>query len=170
LRALAVKLKLRQRAQRLPRPNLQQNLVGLAQQLADAVAEAHDTHHPIASSLYYEDQKREAKRRAGHFIEQRLPRFLGYFERVVADNARGKGYAIGKSMSYVDLSIFQLLSGLQYAFPNGMRKLEKKLPRILALQHTVAGAPRIAAYLSSQRRLAFNEQGIFRHYPELDAQ
>ncbi|HZP88788.1 MAG TPA: glutathione S-transferase [Burkholderiales bacterium] len=136
--------------------------------IADLVTEVHDTHHPIASSLYYEDQKREAKRRAKHLVSERLPKYLGYFEGVIADNARGKGFMIGNALSYVDLSMFQLLAGLQYAFPNNVAKLAKRLPRLAALQDLVAEQPRIAAYLASDRRLPFNEQGIFRHYPELD--
>lgn len=136
--------------------------------VTDFVAEVHDTHHPIASSLYYQEQKREAKRRTGHFLAERLPKFMLYFEQVAALNTRGKGYMVGRSLSYVDLSMFQLVAGLQYAFPNAMRKLANKLPRLLALQETVTQAPRIAAYLASERRLDFNEQGIFRHYPALD--
>src|SRR5205085_11594340 len=32
--------------------------------IADLVVEAHDTHHPVGSGLYYEEQKPESKRRA----------------------------------------------------------------------------------------------------------
>lgn len=137
--------------------------------VTDFVAEIHDTHHPIANSLYYDEQKREAKRRTDHFLAERLPKFMLYFEQVAVGNARGKGHMIGRSLSYVDLSMFQLVAGLQYAFPNAMRKLARKLPRLLALHETVAQAPRMATYLASPRRLDFNEQGIFRHYAELDA-
>lgn len=137
--------------------------------VTDFVAEIHDTHHPIASSLYYAEQKREAKRRTGHFLAERLPKFMLYFEQAAAGNARGKGHMLGRSLSYVDLSMFQLVAGLQYAFPTAMRRLARKLPRLTALHETVAQVPRVAAYLASERRLDFNEQGIFRHYAELDA-
>jgi glutathione S-transferase len=128
--------------------------------IADWLTEVHDTHHPIASSLYYEDQGPEAKRRAPIFLSERLPKFLGYFEA----NARESG-----RISYVDLSLFQMLEGLRYAFPKAMRRLELEHPRLVALHDRVARRPGIRAYLDSDRRLPFNQQGIFRHYPELDA-
>jgi len=135
----------------------------------DMVVEAHDTHHPIAGSLYYEDQKAEALQRAPTFIALRLPKFLGYFERVLGANAAGKGQVlVGGSLSYVDLALFQLVAGLTYAFPRALAALAPQVPRVLALHAAVAGRPRIAAYLASPRRIPFNEQGIFRHYPELD--
>ena len=136
--------------------------------LADLVVEAHDTHHPIASSLYYEDQRREAKRRATDFIARRLPKFLGYFERVLENNPRGPAHLVSSQVTYADLSLFQVVAGLQYAFPNAMARLSRRHPRVLALARSVAERKRIAAYLASKRRLPFNEQGIFRHYPELD--
>lgn len=136
--------------------------------IADFVTEIHDVHHPIASSLYYHQQKREARRYAGHFLAERLPKFLGYFEEVLASNARGKGHVVGKALSYVDLSMFQLVSGLRYAFPNAMARTAADIPRLLALHERVAAHPSLAAYLESERRLDFNENGIFRHYPELD--
>ena len=136
--------------------------------IADLVAEVHDTHHPIASSLYYEDQRREAKRRAADLRERRLPKFLGYFERVLARGARG-GWLAGARIGYADLSMFQVIEGLRYAFPNAMPPLEAQCPRLVALHDRVLARPRIAAYLASPRRLEFNEQGIFRHYRELDA-
>jgi glutathione S-transferase len=135
--------------------------------LADVVAEVHDTHHPIASSLYYEDQKREARRKAADVIAHRLPKYLGYFERVLANNARG-AWLVGTRVTYADLSLFQLVAGLQYAFPKAMKRLARRHPRVMSLHDAVAARPRIAAYLASPRRIAFNEQGIFRHYPELD--
>jgi glutathione S-transferase len=134
--------------------------------VTDFVAEAHDVHHPIASSLYYEDQKREAARRAGHFVRERVPKFLGYFERVVDRN--GGRHAIGRGTSYVDLSLFQVMAGMRYAFPRAMARLERKLPRLAALHDRVAARPRLAAYLASERRLPFSTEGLFRHYPELD--
>jgi glutathione S-transferase len=125
--------------------------------IADWLAEVHDTHHPIASSLYYEDQKREAKRRAAIFRAERLPKFLRYFER-----------SLDERFSYVHLSLFQMVEGLRYAFPRAMRKQERRYPRLMRIHHRVAARPRLAAYLSSERRIAFNQHGIFRRYPELD--
>ena len=136
--------------------------------LADLVSEAHDVHHPIAGSLYYEDQKREAKRRAGHFRGERVPKYLGYFERVLESNPGGDRFMIGKSLTYVDLSMFQLIAGLSYALPRAMESLSRKHPRLMALHQRVQDRPRIAAYLASDRRLPFNQHGIFRRYPELD--
>ena len=137
--------------------------------VADWVAEVHDTHHPISGSLYYEEQKREAKRRAKNFRAERLPKFLGYFEQVLRRNPKGTGYLVNKTVSYVDLSIFQTIAGLRYAYPRAMARLERKHPRVVALHDRVSARRRIAAYLSSPRRLPFNQQDIFRHYPELDA-
>ena len=135
--------------------------------LADLVVEAHDVHHPIGANFYYEDQKKESKRRAGDFIESRIPKFLRYFERVLEDN-KSKQHLVGRSVSYADLSLFQVMAGLDYAFPRTMRRVKDKYPRVLALHAAVAKRPRIAGYLASDRRIPFNEQGIFRHYPELD--
>ncbi|HWO41482.1 MAG TPA: glutathione S-transferase [Candidatus Eisenbacteria bacterium] len=134
--------------------------------IADWLAEVHDTHHPIGGGLYYEEQKREAKRRAADFRGERLPKFLGYFERVLA-NSRGD-YMVGARLSYVDLSMFQMISGLRYAFPRAMARLETKHRRLVRLHDRVAASPRLAAYLRSERRLPFNQQDIFRRYPELD--
>ena len=125
--------------------------------IADWLAEVHDTHHPIASSLYYEDQKREARRRARIFLAERLPQFMRYFERE-ADTR----------FSYLHLSLFQMIEGLRYAFPRAMSRTERKYPRLIRLHDQVAARPRLARYLASERRLPFNQQGIFRHYPELD--
>jgi len=138
--------------------------------IADLVDEAHDTHHPIASSLYYEDQRPEAKRRAADFLASRAPKYLGYFERVLAQNPAGDKHLVGARLTYSDLSLFQIVAGLRYAFPRAMARLEKKHKRVTALHDRVAARPRIAAYLASERRIPFNEQGIFRHYPELDRQ
>ncbi|MDE2155116.1 MAG: glutathione S-transferase [Xanthomonadaceae bacterium] len=133
--------------------------------ISDIVAEVHDSHHPVAGRLYYADQRAEAKRRAADLRETRLPEFLGYFENVLQ---RGGGRHPLREHSYVDLSLFQLMAGLDYAFPRAMRRLGRDLPRLRALGKRVAERPRIAAYLDSPRRQAFNENGIFRHYPELD--
>ena len=135
--------------------------------IADVVAEVHESHHPIASSLYYEDQKPEACRRSKIFVEERIPKYLSHVERAVAASA-GQ-YLFGDEVSYVDLSLFQLLEGLEYAFPRAMAHVVLPLPRLVALRDRVKARPRIAAYLASPRRLAFNENGIFRRYPELDA-
>jgi glutathione S-transferase len=136
--------------------------------IADLVVEAHDTHHPIASGLYYEDQRPQAKRRAGDFLTSRAPKYLGYFERVLAQNPAGDKHLVGARLTYPDLSLFQIVEGLRYAFPRAMARLEKKHKRVIALHDRVAARPRLAAYLASERRIDFNEQGIFRHYPELD--
>ncbi|WEF33424.1 glutathione S-transferase [Pseudoduganella chitinolytica] len=138
--------------------------------IADIVAEAHDVHHPISVNSYYEDQKKEASARAKDFRSQRIPKFLGYFERVLDNNAGSGGYAASTKLTYVDLSLFQLVAGLRYAFPNTMARLQPQWPRLIALHDMVAARPRIAAYLKSKRRIPFNEDGIFRHYIELDEQ
>jgi glutathione S-transferase len=137
--------------------------------IADLVEEVHETHHPIASSLYYEDQQDEAKRRAADFRANRAPKYLGYFERVLERNPAGDHYLAGARVSYADLSLFQVVEGLRYAFPKAMKRLEKKLPRVIGLHDRVAARPRIAAYLASERRIPFNQQGIFRQYKELDS-
>jgi glutathione S-transferase len=136
--------------------------------IADLVDEAHDTHHPIASSLYYEDQKPQARRRAEDFRVDRVPKYLDYFERVLARNARGRGWLVGARLTYADLSLFQVMAGLEYAFPRTMARASRPYRRLTALRRAVEERPRIARYLKSDRRLPFNEQGIFRHYPELD--
>lgn len=133
--------------------------------ISDVVAEVHDSHHPVASSLYYKDQRTEAKLRAADLRETRLPKFLGYFEQVME---RGGGLHPLREHSHVDLSLFQLMVGLDYAFPRAMRRIEHQLPHLQALKSRVAARPNIASYLASSRRLPFNEDGIFRHYPELD--
>jgi len=138
--------------------------------IADLVDEAHDTHHPIASSLYYEDQRPEAKRRTTDFLKSRVPKYLSYFEKVLARNKARGGHLVGAKLTYPDLSLFQVVAGLRYAFPRAMAGLEPKYPRVVAVHGRVAARPRIAAYLGSNRRIAFNEHGIFRHYPELDSE
>jgi glutathione S-transferase len=127
--------------------------------ISDWLVEVHDTHHPIGSGLYYEDQKPESRRRAEDFRTSRLPKFLGYFERVERS----------KTITYVDLSLFQMIEGLRYAFPRTMRSIERKYPKLVANHDRVATRPRLAAYLASKRRIPFNRLGIFRHYSELDA-
>src|SRR5438067_7952809 len=136
--------------------------------IADLVTEVHDSHHPLASSMYYEEQRREAKKRAADLVAQRLPKFLGYFERVLVRNSRPPKFIVGRKLTYVDLSLFQVISGLRYAYPNAMSRLEKKYRELAGLHDRVQEGPRIAAYLASARRVPHSEQGIFRHYKELD--
>jgi glutathione S-transferase len=132
--------------------------------IADWLYETGQTHHPIANALYYEEQTAEAKKRAAHFTSNRIPKFLGYFERILKLNSKGGDFIFGKKVSYVDLSLFQMIEGLRYAFPRTMAKLEPQYPRLIALHDRIKARPRIAAYLASPRRLPFNQQGIFRHY------
>jgi glutathione S-transferase len=134
--------------------------------IADLVLEIHDTHHPLGPSLYYEDQRAPAKKRTEEFWKERVPKYLGYFEDLV--KANGGAYVTGRRATYADLSLFQIVAGMRYAFPKAMGKLEKKVPRVVAVHDLVAKRPRIAAYLTSDRRIPFNEMGIFRHYDELD--
>lgn len=136
--------------------------------VTDFVSEIHDVHHPIAASLYYRQQKTEAVRRARHFRTRRLPKYLDYFEQVLQNKPRAKQHLVGAELSYVDLSVFQVIAGLCYAFPKAMKKLQSRYPRLIALCHMVAAQKRMSAYLRSRRRIAFNQNGIFRHYPELD--
>jgi glutathione S-transferase len=137
--------------------------------IADFVVEIHDTHHPVASGLYYEEQKKEARRRAADFLQNRAPKYLGYFERALGTGARGQWYLTGAKPAYADLSLFQIMAGLSYAFPRATAKSARKYRRLFALHARVQELPRIAAYLASPRRIPFNNEGIFRHYPELDA-
>ena len=137
--------------------------------IADLVDEVHDTHHPIASSLYYEDQREEARARAADFLKSRAPKYFGYFEGVLERNTAGAAHLVGAELTYPDLSLFQVVAGLRYAFPRAMARLEPKYPRVVELHDRVAARPGIAKYLTSNRRIPFNEHGIFRHYPELDS-
>ncbi|HEY8698527.1 MAG TPA: glutathione S-transferase [Rhizomicrobium sp.] len=132
--------------------------------IADLLAEVHDGHHPISGSLYYEEQQREAVWRTKHLREERLPKYLGYFDSLLGRNP----WLAGRQLSYADLSLFETVEGLRYAFPRTMRRLEKRHLRLARLRDRVAARPRIAAYLKSERRLPFTTEGIFRHYPELD--
>jgi len=137
--------------------------------IVDFLVEIHDTHHPIGANLYYEDQRDEALRRTADFLKRRAPKYLDYFETVLERNPTDSDYLIGATLTYPDLSLFQIVAGLRYAFPRAMARLEKKHAGVVALHDTVAKRPRIAAYLASDRRIPFNEFGIFRHYKELDA-
>jgi glutathione S-transferase len=136
--------------------------------IADLVVEAHDTHHPIGGDAYYEEQKPEALRRAEAFRKNRIPKFLGWFEAILERNPRGDQFLVGGRVSHADLSLFQVVEGLSYAFPRAMKRELPKAPRVAALRDRVAARPRIKAYLQSERRIPFNEEGIFRRYPELD--
>ena len=141
-------------------------LNALQMTVADFVKEIHDTHHPVATGLYYEDQKPEALRYASGFLDERAPKYFGYFERVI--DKSGGPYLLGRKISYVDLSLFQLVEGMRYAFPKAIKRIERKIPKVVAVRDRVADRPAIKAYLASERRIAFNEDGIFRNYPELD--
>jgi glutathione S-transferase len=134
--------------------------------ITDLVVEIHDTHHPITSWLYYEDQRPAAKRRTADFWRYRVPKFLGYFERVLQRN--GGRYLVGGRLTYVDLSLFQIVEGLRYAFPKRMRRFEKKIPGVIALHDRVARRPRVKAYMRSKRRIPFSQWGIYRYFKELD--
>jgi len=137
--------------------------------VTDFIKEAHDTHHPVGSALYYEEQKAEALRYTHNFLTVRLPKYLAYFERVLERNSKGPAYMIGDAASYLDTSMFQIVEGMRYAFPRAMASAEAAVPKLVALHDRVAKRPTLAAYLSSPRRIPFNEKGLFRKYPELDA-
>jgi glutathione S-transferase len=134
--------------------------------ITDFVTEVHDTHHPLGPSLYYEDQRAPAKKRTGEFWKQRVPKYLGYFEDLV--QANGGAYVTGRRVTYVDLSLFQIVEGLRYAFPRRMKAFEREIPGLIGLHDRVSARPNIKAYLASERRIAFNEDGIFRRYKALD--
>ncbi len=134
--------------------------------VADFVTEVHDTHHPIGTSLYYEDQRGPAKKRTEEFWKDRMPKYLGYFERL--QNSSGGAYLSGRRLTYVDLSLFQIVDGLRYAFPRRMKAFERQIPGLVGLHDRVAARPNIKAYLASDRRIPFNEDGIFRRYKALD--
>jgi glutathione S-transferase len=133
--------------------------------VTDFVKEIHDTHHPLGTAFYYEDAKPEAKRFTDNFLKIRAPKYLGYFENVLK---KGGAYTLGRKVSYVDLSLFQLIEGLRYAFPNAMTRIAREVPRVVAVRDHVAERERMKKYLASPRRIPFNEHGVFRHYPELD--
>ncbi|MGJ4962552.1 glutathione S-transferase [Bradyrhizobium sp. HKCCYLRH3061] len=135
--------------------------------VTDFVVEIHDTHHPLGPTLYYEDQRAPAKKRTAEFWSERVPKFLGYFEQLLSKS--GGAYITGRRLTYVDLSLFQIVAGLRYAFPHRMTAFERNIPGLVALHGRVAARPNISAYLASDRRIPFNEDGIFRHYKALDA-
>jgi glutathione S-transferase len=135
--------------------------------ITDLVVQIHDTHHPITTYLYFEEQRPAARRRTKDFWRYRVPKFLGYFERVLQTN--GGRFLIGRRLTYVDLSIFQIIEGLRYAFPKRMKRFEKKVPGLVGLHDRVAARPRVKAYLASPRRIPFSQWGIYRYFKELDA-
>ena len=141
---------------------------GLQLTITDFVAEVHDAHHPISTALYYEDQKPEAKARAKAFLDHRAPKYFGYFERALETNPAGPAHAVGDGLTTVDLSLFQLWAGMAYAFPRAFADAATRYPHLAALVETVERRPNVARYLASDRRIPFNESGVFRHYPELD--
>ena len=130
------------------------------------MVEVHDTHHPLGVTLYYEDQRGPAKKRTREFWKARVPKYLGYFERLLKNS--GGAYLTGRRLTYVDLSLFQIVEGLRYAFPDRMKAFERTTPGLVDLHDRVASRPNIGAYLASDRRIPFNEDGIFRHYKALD--
>ncbi|MEE2746520.1 MAG: glutathione S-transferase [Pseudomonadota bacterium] len=136
--------------------------------ITDLLMEVHDTHHPISNSLYYEDQIEEAKQRSANFVKYRIPKYFGYFEMLLNNKTGKNPWLIDDTVTYPDLSIFQIVEGLRYAFPNSFSKLEANFPRVLELNRAVMKRPKIAAYLDSDRRIPFNTMGVFRYYPELD--
>jgi len=136
--------------------------------IADWVVEIHDTHHPLGPTEYYQDQKQEAHKRTASFLKHRLPKFMDYFEKVLKQNLSGDQFLVGSTLTYPDLSLFQIIEGLRYAFPRNQARIETKYPKVIALHDHVFKRPHIAAYLASGRRIPFNEDGLFRHYPELD--
>lgn len=141
---------------------------GLQLTISDLLSEVHDTHHPIAADLYYEDQMDAAKKRSSNFLSHRLPKFMGYFERILSQNVDQGLVIVGEGLTYVDLSLFQVVEGLRYAFPEATSRFDVQYPALMNLRDAIRERPNIAAYLASDRRIDFDESGIFRHYPELD--
>jgi len=137
--------------------------------IADFVVEIHDTHHPLGAGTYYEQQLAASKRRTKDFLANRLHKFLDYFERVVTLNAGGGPGMIGTRITYADLSMAQVIAGLRHAFPNASGAALAQCPRLFALHDEVFARPRLRRYLASTRRIAFNNEGIFRRYAELDS-
>ena len=137
--------------------------------IADFVGEAHDTHHPLGPTLYYEDQKPEAKRRTAEFLASRVPKYLDYFERVATRNPGRGPWLVGGALTYVDLSMAQTLAGLEYAFPRATRRALAARPRLARLREAVFERPRIRRYVASARRIPFNNDDLFRRYPGLGA-
>ena len=136
--------------------------------ITDLLMEVHDTHHPISNALYYEEQKEESVKRASGFIDNRIPKYMNYFEKILKNNPPHSGWLIGDKMTYVDLSLFQVVQGLKYAFPRSFKNYEERWPSVLSLNDKVVLDNKVSAYLGSDRRIPFNKSGVFRYYPELD--
>jgi len=136
--------------------------------VTDLLMEVHDTHHPVSNALYFEDQVEESKRRSAGFIQNRIPKHMAYYEKILTNNQETGGWLIGRNLTYPDLSMFQVVEGLRYAFPRAFAELEDSYPNMMALHAAVAARPNTAAYLDSSRRIPFNTMGVFRYYPELD--
>ena len=149
-----------------PEDGAQAEAMQLLLTVADLVTEVHDTHHPVSTTIAYEEQKEEAKKRSHLFLARRLPKFMGYFDNIIQRN--GGAYALGDTLTCVDLALLQLVAGLRYAFPRALARVATDIPRVIGVHDRVAARPNIAAYLASERRLPFCEHGIFRRYPELD--
>lgn len=134
--------------------------------------EAHDTHHPIAVAKYYEEQKEESLKKSTDFREARIPKFLGYFERVLKGNEeQGKGkYLVGSKLSFADTTLWHVLSGLLFAFPKEMEARKAEFELLFGtFYNSVKEASGVKEYLASGKRKPFS-MGVFRHYPELDRQ
>jgi glutathione S-transferase len=136
--------------------------------ILDLYVEVFDTHHPLGDGYAYEEQKGPARRRTRYFLRVRLPKFLGYFERVLELNRAHRPWMVGARLTYADLSMAQVIAGLTYAFPKATARALRKRPRLASLHAAVFERPRIARYVASGRRLPFNNEDLFRHYPELD--
>lgn len=136
--------------------------------MMDFAKDVHDTHHPVSNTMYYEEQKEAATTAAAKFLELRLPKYFGYFEKVAERNPAGSGWLTGDALTYADLSMFQLVEGMAYAWPNAWGRAKAGYPRLLAIRERVGSRANIKRYCASGRRMPFNDMGIFRHYPELD--
>lgn len=143
-------------------------MVQLQLTVTDFLAEIHDTHHPLGPSVYYEQAREPAIQAGRAFRHDRLPAFLSYFERSLIENPFGSDWLVGDRCTTLDLSMFQMMRGLRHAFPNAMACMTT--PRLDDLALRVARRRGVRAYLESDRRIAFNNDGVFRHYPELDEQ
>ena len=143
-------------------------LMQLQMDIADCVEEVHATHHPVSAGLYYADQMEAAYDKAQDFRANRIPKYLIHFDNALATN--GGPFMMGDQWTHVDTSLFQLMEGLDFAFPNYMQTMKGSWANLEALQRAVPEIEGIEAYLASERRMDFNEDGIFRHYEELDEQ
>lgn len=141
----------------------------------DLSNEVHDSHHPVAVALYYEDQKEESLRRAKDLRENRIPKFFSYFARTLKHNAEKSGqgrYLVSDRLTYADTTVWQVLDGLYFAFPKEMaaRKEEEEFRELLGpFYDGVKEEKGIKEYLASGRRMEYS-MGLFRRYPELDRQ